>query len=590
MSADARDRVAAADARDRAGARGRRGRKPARGMRRLARALRRLVSMIVVAAIAAACSAPGRDAESSGPDAGPTRRAGGAVVYGAEQEPAILNPLLVEGGLLATASVVVPVLWPLWRIRPDFTYEPLLLDGEPEVSVDPFAVTYRLRDEAVWSDGVPITAHDVLFTIETKLDERFDINSVAGFDLIDLDATEVIDDKTIKVVFSEPFAPWRALFSTADGVILPRHALEGEDFNTIWNDGIVGADGEPIASGPFKLASWTRGQQLVLERNEAFWGEPAGLDQLVVRFMADSDTQVQALRGGEVDVLYPLPQPDLMDSLGGLDGVTLEVDHGPVWEHLDFNLVIPGLDQLAVRQAIAQAIDREAIAAQLIAPLAGGQADPLHSVIYVANQSEYEPHFDRWRFDPDGAVRALEEAGCAKADDGIFVCDGVRLSFAYAATSGNQLRELQFEVIQAQLADIGIEVTPALGEPAEVYGSVLPAGPDGAWDLFVYAYSGSPDPFENNTLYRCGGEQNFTSYCDEEVTRLLDETEREPDAAERVRLYNEVDSLIAEDLPLLPLYQIPQPMAFRSDLSGPQNNTTQWGPLWNLEEWELTRE
>jgi peptide/nickel transport system substrate-binding protein len=258
-----------------------------------------------------------------------------------------------------------------------------------------------------------------------------------------------------------------------------------------------------------------------------------------------------------------------------------------VWEHLDFNFAVPPLDQDYVRQAIAHGIDRDALAQQLIAPMFE-EIETMQQVIYVPNQEEYEPHFDRWNYDPEAAEALLTDNGCEKGDDDIYTCDGEKLSFRYTTTAGNELRELQLQVIQQQLKQIGIEIKADTGDAATVFADVLPNGPDGAWDLFNFAWVGSPDPFSGNSIWKCEGDQNYNGYCNEDVTELLDRTDTEIDEAERAATFNEADELMAADLPVLPLYQKPTYLGYNENIQNVVDNPTNSGPTWNAGEWQLT--
>ncbi len=503
------------------------------------------------------------------------RQEGGSVVFGADQQPDIMNPTLTAGNLFATSIIVIPMLQGAYTVLPDFTYTPQLIDGEAEVTEDPFTVTYKIRDEAAWSDGEPITADDFIFTFDTYMNKKWDITSRDGYDKIS--KAEKVDDKTVKFTFKQPFAPYKTLF----GTILPKHELQGKNFNQVWNDEIT------VVSGPFEFDRWQKGQQLTIKRNENYWGEPkAALDEITFRFIEDSNTQVQALEAGEIDMFYPQPQVDLVEQVEGIDGVTSQTKAGTVWEHLDFNFAVKPLDQKFVREAIARGIDREAIAGQLIKPI-NPDAVPLQNTIWMSNQEQYEPHFDKYTYDPAAAEKLLTDNGCEKSG-GVYECDGQKLSFRYVTTAGNELRELQLQVIQQQLKQIGIEIKPDIGDAATVFADVLPAGKEKAWDLFNFAWVGSPDPFGSNAIFKCKGDQNYNSYCNQEVTKLLDRTDTEIDPAQRTATYNEADNLMSEDLPLLPLYQKPTFFAWNEKIQGPEDNPTNTGPTWNTEEWFLT--
>ncbi|HET7327582.1 MAG TPA: ABC transporter family substrate-binding protein [Nocardioidaceae bacterium] len=521
-----------------------------------------------------------------GGDGGGERSGGsisdGTIVFGADQEPAILNPWLSEGNLQATHTLSLAMLYPLWRVTPDFEYEPLLLDGVPKVSRDPFTVTYKLKEEAAWSDGTPITAQDILFTLQVCRNPDFNIAVREGCSKVDMQRSRIVDDKTFRMVFTQPYAPWKSLFSTAPGSILPAHVLKGKDFNEVWDDEIT------VFSGPYKLQEWNRGQQLTLVKNENYWGEPKPtIDRIVVRFIEESTSQVQALRGGEIDVLASQAQLDLVQQVQEIEGVTSEAVAGAVWEFFEYNWAVEGLgeDYDFVRKAIAQGIDREALVNELISPM-NPDATVMQNLIYLPTQPAYEPYFDRWQYDPDAAEELLRSNGCTRGNDDVYTCDGVRLSFRWGFTAGNELRELQFVIVQEQLSQIGIELKPQAQEAATYFGDTWPAGEQGAWDLFSQAWLNSPDPNPTTEFWECDGSYNYRSYCNEKVTDLIRQSRVEIDPQRRAALLNRANELMAQDLPALPLYQKPVFLAWDSDLQGPEPNPSPWGHLWNVESWE----
>ncbi|MEA3503121.1 MAG: peptide ABC transporter substrate-binding protein, partial [Actinomycetota bacterium] len=396
------------------------------------------------------------------------------------------------------------------------------------------SVTYNIHPDATWSDGTPVTADDFAFTQDTTMNEEWNITSRSGNDKII--NYEVVDDKTFRADFGEVFAPWQTLFSE----VLPKHALEGEDFNTVWNDEIT------VGSGPFKFESWTKDQNIKLVRNENFWrdtfidGTPVGdVQSIIIPFIEDSQTQVQALRGREIDMMYPQPQLDLVEQLSALDGVTTEAGAGPVWEHFDFNHSDPLLSQAFIRQAIAMGIDRASIVEAIIKPLAPG-IDVLNNTVWMGNSANYEDHFSQFSYNPEGAAALLEENGCTMGGGGIYECDGAPLTFTWTTTAGNEARELQFEIAQKSLADVGIEVTAKFGPASEVFAEDNFYGDYESWQIFNFAWVGSPDPFGGNTLYYCEGEspagfgdQNNLRYCNEEVDALIKSTDAMVDPTER---------------------------------------------------------
>lgn len=558
---------------------------------------------------------------------------GGTVVWAYEQEPGTLNPVISDGNLYATSQIALATLLPLWKITPEFEYEPTVLLDDHELAgedMDPdadpadlepdeqFRVTYHLNEDAEWSDGEPITASDVFFTIQVNLHPDIDITSRAGYDAIDVETTEEQmepDSKEITVYFEEPYAPWQGLFNTASGVIFPEHILSdhlGEEFNDVFRDGVVDPDsGDPIASGPMMFDSWDRGQQVELVRNdnyETYAGENANLDRVVYRVIPDINTMLQQLRGGEIDMMDPQIQLDIIDQVEGVEGVEYQTDAGPTWEHLDFQHTHPLLGERWVREAIAHAINREEFVAEFIEPVFP-EAEPLGNHAYMSNDDNYEDHFDWLEHDPERSREILENNGCEEGDDGIYVCDGERLEFELTSTAGNERRELFFEFAQQDLEEVGIELREAYGDAATVFGAdVLVAGD---WEMFLFAWVGQPDPNATVEMLGCFerdeddaplegadpeavsgpdderyGNQNYHRHCPSaELSQQLLETRWELDEEARHAMMNETLSEISQEIPTLPIFQMPDFLAYNEDLGGLEINTTQWGQTWNIEEW-----
>jgi peptide/nickel transport system substrate-binding protein len=546
-----------------------------------------LIALLMAFALfGAACAGGGEEPTEPGQDEGQEEEAvqGGTVVFGVEQEPSeTLNGILAAGNLFWEAVLNNQVLEGVYEVQPDFSYEPELIESDPELTEDPFSITYTIREEAEWSDGEPITAEDMEFTLDTYMNKKWSVVSRAGYDKIE--DVEITGDKTIKFTFSEPYAGWRDLFYR----ILPKHALEGENFNKVWTNGIINPKtGEGIASGPFMYEdenSYKPGQSLTMVRNDNYWKGAPNLDEIVFRFgLEETSSEIQALRGEEVHAIYPQPQLELTPLLNNPD-FGVETNAGTTWEHIDFNYAHPLLGEEFVRKAIAFGIDREAIVQRLFSELAPDLV-PLNNMIFLTNSPYYEEHFQDVDADPDAATQLLEDNGCTKGGDGIYECNGERLSFGYMSTAGNRLRELTFEVVQEQLRGVGIEVKSEFGDPAVVFGNKGLVG--GNYDIFMFAWVGSPDPAGSVEIHKCEGAQNYQGYCNEEVTELLEQSNTIVDPEERAEVMNQADALMSEDLPILPMYQKPTFFAYTTSLQNAQDNPTSEGPTWNSEEWFLS--
>lgn len=454
---------------------------------------------------------------------------------------------------------------------------------------DAFCVLYHIHPDAAWSDGTPVTADDFGFTYETIINPVLDITSRDGYDK--MTGYEVVDDKTFLAIFGEVYAPWRTLFS-APGV-MPKHALEDQPFNAIWDHMIE------VGSGPFVMDEWVLDERITLSRNPNYWasedrlsGSPLGDVQTInIVFLEDSQTQIQALRGQEIDMFYPQPQVSLVEEVASIDGVEWEAGLGPIWEQVSFNHSHPLLAQQFVRQAFAMGIDREAIVDVVVRSLAP-DAEVLNNTVWMVGTSYYEDHFSQYPYDPAAAEALLVDNGCTRGGDGIYECGGERLSFTWATTAGNEGRELQFELAQANLAEIGIEVNAAFGPASEVFADAFLYGDSSVWQLFNFGWVGAPDPVGGNTVFYCEGgassgfgDLNVTRYCNDEVEALIRQTDTEVDPAVRADLYNQADIIYLDDVAVIPLYQKPTFFAWNSAIQGPKDNSTQFGPFWNIGSW-----
>jgi peptide/nickel transport system substrate-binding protein len=537
-----------------------------------------LIAMLLTLALFGAACAEQDDTGTTVEDEGDIQE-GGTILVGAEQEPAGgLNVELVCCTLAWGEWIQAQVLEGALKNLPDFSYAPNIAAALPEITEDPFTLTYTIKDEAVWSDNTPITADDFEFTWETYINPDNDVASRDGYD--DIDSAEIVDDKTIAFTFKDAYAGWRDLFNP----LLPKHALEGENFNKVWNKGWVDKEGNAIGSGPFLFESYNKGADLTLVPNDNWWGEGGPyVDEIVFRFLPETNTEIQSLRGGEVDMIYPQPQLEL-ESLLTQPDLEVETNAGTTWEHIDIQVGEnghPALREKFVREALALAIDREALVEQLFGSLSP-DLTPLHNTIYMQNQEEYVPNWETYTADPAKAEQLLKDGGCTKEGD-VYVCNGEPLEFEFTSTSGNALRELAFEVIQEQLRPLGIKLTSGFGEAAVVFGNKVLV--QGNYDLFMFAWVGTADPGGSVEIWKCEGSQNFTGYCNEEVTQLLEDSNLALDPAARGDLMNEADRIMSEDIPTIPLYQKPTFFAYNTKVHGLQDNPTQEGFTWNSEHW-----
>jgi peptide/nickel transport system substrate-binding protein len=559
--------------------------------------LRRHYWLVAFGALAVAVALAGTAAAGSqkpGASRAVKAKAGGTLLFGAEQEPPCLNSNFLNDCNNTWAFYVQEqVLLSAFNTLPDFSYVPQLIT-RARIQLNPERVTYYINPKAKWNDGVPVSGNDFVFTWRTIMNKSWDAKPTGGGIVTrvgyqNITAAKVSGGgKVVTFTFKPNFADWKDLF----GTVLPAHALQGTDFSKDFiNDFKNPKNGKEISDGPFLFQSWEKGSQLTMVRNPSYWGpHKAYLNKLIFRFLTDSNTELQQVRGGEVDAIYPQPQLPLA-ALRQAPGLHVQSSLGAQYEHIDIEQGPKG-NPLAknpwVRQALMMSINRPAILKTLFATL-NPSLKPLDNVIYLNNQATYVPHFSKWNYNPTKAANLLKAHGCTKGGDGIYSCGGQKLSFAFESTAGNQLRELAFQIIQQQAKANGIELTNNFKPSNVAFGQDLSAG---NYQLFMFAWVGTPDPSPNTAIWSCpndGGTQNFMGYCNARATALMKKADLSLNPKARVSLENQADALIADDVPSVPLYQKPTFLVYHTYVKGMQDNATNVGPFYDSENWWLNK-
>lgn len=511
----------------------------------------------------AGCGGGGGGQQGGGGGGGDTD----TLIVGYDQEPEVLNRLTPSGTALSTTSTTAGIMQFPIRIMPDLSYEPLLAAEMPKlVSEDPQVVEYKLKDNLTWSDGKPLTSEDAKYTFDQIMNEDNDIASRVGWE--DIEKFETPDEQTVRMTFSTPYAPWRDLL--ADNYpILPKHFYEDKDFNKALNNEIMG-------SGPYKFKEWKKGESLTVEANENYWGEKPAIKEVTYRFIPDSNTLIASLESGEVSFIYPPPDIGLLERLKGIDGAQVQFKAGVIWEHLAFNL--EKVPDLRIRQALAYGIDRE----QIVNELLKGQVNPLESWVMPDQKPYYTPAWEKYKYDKARAKQLVDEA---KAE-------GAKTEITFSTTSDNRLRETLQEVVQQQLKDVGIDIKIKNTSATTFFGEWTV---DGNFELAEWAWLATPDPTQTILFSKDQiptddnpGGQNYYRYENDEVTRLLKESDKVLDERQRADLFKQAQNQMAEDLPIIPMYQRPDYYAFAENLTGPDVNPTLAGPFWNMGDWKLT--
>jgi peptide/nickel transport system substrate-binding protein len=537
--------------------------------------------------LAAACGG------SSDPDA--TR--GGTLVDAEDQSPPILNVMLADGATVPAQRLDSALLQNLLTNDETGAYVPQLATEVPsgeDVREGPLRVTFHLQPDARWSDGKPVTSGDVVFTWRTIMDPGNQIASRSGWDEIaDITPGRTATgatcprDTCFTVAFRGDYAPWKDVFSVAGGYyVLPRHVLEGKDFNTAWNTGGI------VGSGPFTLESFTPGVRAVLRADPDYWGRDlAGggpfLDRIVMNFAAGSGAAISALRQGEAQMISPPPDPALIERARGIEGITVDGVPSVFWEHIIINTQAPPMDDPVVRRALALAIDRR----QIVDVLLDGSVPVLQSVLKPF-QLGFQPAFERYPHAPARAAELLEGDGWTRGGDGFFEKDGKELTVPLVTETGSELRNTTARLLAEQAKEAGIRIVPSTESADRLFGGIIGQG---AFTTMMIAIGGGTDPSVTSLLSSSQiptegngySGQNVYRWSDPEADRLMALSDHQVDEAARARTLGELQSVIADQVPLIPLYQQPNTVAHVDALQGVAVNPTQAEVFWNSARWSL---
>jgi peptide/nickel transport system substrate-binding protein len=298
------------------------------------------------------------------------------------------------------------------------------------------------------------------------------------------------------------------------------------------------------------------------------------------------------MRGGEVDAIFPSPQTALSE-LVHQSGLTYNATPGFVLEHIDIQTGPQGhplLKQIWMRQAIALAINRHSLIQAIFSSYSPGQK-PLNNLMYLIGPDSVS-HFTKWNTAPKKAL-ALLKAHCTggpavptRGNTAIWTCNGQQASFRWFTTVGNQRRATSEAIFEQQLGAIGIKINPTfMPGPPMLFGKVLPSHD---YDLAEYAaVFGSPDPSTQDATFTTGAGQNYTSYHNATVDKLISAGEKDLNPATRKATYQKIDQILANDLPQFPLYNSPVILVHKSAVKGMEqsNNPVSEGPTWNAEQW-----
>jgi len=470
--------------------------------------------VLVAAAAGAGCTHDRADKGAS---------AGGEIVAAIEAWPTNLDPRMATDAYSERVGELI--FSKLVREGPDL--EPV---GDLATSWEqpsPTVYRFHLRPDARFHDGTPVTAADVVYTFKWILDPAHGSPHRAAYEPIRDIVAE--DDHTVRFELSAPHAPF--LVNMVRGIV-PAHL--GDD---------PGYAQKPVGSGPYRLADVRPGEALVLAAFADYPGGPPPTGRIVFKVLPEDTVRMLALKKGDVQfVMNGLP-PDALEALKDEPDLVIERGPGTTYSYLGFNLRDPILQKHAVREAIARAIDRDAI----IAGVYRGQARPATGLLPPGHWA-YNGDVPKYAYDPEAAKRLLDGAGYPDPEG-----PAPRFSLTYK-TSQNQLTRRIGEVLQEQLAQVGIEVAVRSFEWGTFYADIKA----GNFQLYTLSWVGVTDPdiyhyvFHSESIPPDGA--NRGRYANPDLDVLLERGRAEGDREARKAIYGEVQRIVARDLPYVSLW------------------------------------
>lgn len=474
-----------------------------------------------------------------------------------------------------------------------------------KIAEDPLTVQYTIHEDAVWSDGVPIDFDDALlnwaaesmsFTDETGA-PLFDVyGSAVG--MLQGEPEGAPGDKTFTIVYSQPTPDWE----TAITSFLPAHVVareaglspeelveaiqtsDDEALTTIaefWNTGWQYTAESPVpdpelvpSSGHFRLAS-RDGSSLILERNEQYWGSPASLDTLVLRTLGPAE-QVSALVNGDVDVIRPQADGDVLGQLQQSDAVTTVTGDQITYDHIDFRMASPVFESLEARQAFAACVPRQQIVENLYATV-NPDAKIAQLREYLPFQSEYESVLAAV---PTAAEFAETDLDAARA---LLDASGITDPSVTLLSSASNARHVSIAtMVESSCEEAGFDITLDLDNNwSDKIGTE-------SWDAVLFQWSGTGTIAATESLYVTDGGLNFGGYSDPEVDAIWAEINALTDPTRAPELKSQLEERLWATMYSLPIATQPAVTAFADRVVGVVHNPTSSGVTFNAAEWSVT--
>ncbi len=501
----------------------------------MSKPIRRLIPALLATLALAACSTgesvDGGGEATGGGDGGGAAASGEVIIAGIAGEPDQLDPQSTTSYF--SFQVLENVFDTLVEPDENLVMQPALAE-EWDVSEDQLTWTFTLRDDVVWHDGSDFTAEDVVYSFNRIIDENLSnswrLSAVTGI--------EAPDESTVVFTVSSPSPNLLANIGGFKGLaVVQQENVESGEIGTA-----------PVGTGPFKVEAYNSGESIDLVANEDYWGGAPAVGGVTFEFIPEPTTALAALQSGEIHWTDNIP-PQQVSSLEGDDRVTLgQVGSNDYW-YLALNQAREPWDNVEVRQAIAYAIDREAITTATMF----GNATVNQTAI--PESSDWYFDYSPYSFDQEMAADLLESAGVEEGS----------LTIDFMVSSDYPETVQAAQVIASQLEGVGIATEIRTLD----FGTWLDEQGQGNFDMLMMGWLGNidPDDFYYGQHHSEGG-NNYQGFANAELDSLLDSGRTETDQAARKDIYDQAAQIIVDEASYIYLYNPDVVQGWSPDLSG----------------------
>jgi peptide/nickel transport system substrate-binding protein len=415
-----------------------------------------------------------------------------------------------------------------------------------DISDDGLSYRFKLNKKATFSDGTPVRASDVVFTLRKIADPKTEAVQVHdAFASLDAEKTRAIDEHTLEVVFRERLASQLIRFN--DVLVLPEAVYSLGDLR---KDFITRA----VGSGPYTLVRRDVGKEVVLQRRKEYWGVRPHIETILFKVVDDHGTAFNALKLGELDESQITPDTWLRESKNpqSTRNIDFQRFYTLNYNYIAWNNRNPLLKDKRVRRAMSMCLPLDVVVQELFQGTARAMSGP-----FTPDEWAYNPTVPVIKYDPQGAQQLLAAAGWRDTNaDGVLDKDGKPFHLSLIAMTGSATAKQIAQMAQSELKKIGVQVDVVMMEGDQAISRLMQGNYDAAylsWDL-----DADPDPYAifHSSQFPGSGGQNFVFYSNPEADRIMDEARHELDTSKRKDLYWRLHEILAEDQPYTWVVQV----------------------------------